>query len=156
MKLSEIISENLILPSLKGTDTKSVLREFSDAICAVGKAPDTDVLYDRLMERERQESTGIGNGVAIPHCKLDTLQNVVVAIGYSESGVEFHACDGNPTYFFFVVLSPSHAAVQHLRALAALSRLLKSQTFLNGLWQRPSGKDLIALIRQEEESTVTS
>lgn len=156
MKLSEILCEELILPSLKGTDTKSVLREFSEAISSNGKFSDADALYDRLLERENQESTGIGNGVAIPHCKLDTLQNVVVAIGYSEPGVDFHACDGNPTYFFFVVLSPSSAAVQHLRALAALSRLLKSQTFLNGLWQRPTGKDLIALIRQEEESAVAS
>jgi PTS system nitrogen regulatory IIA component len=156
MKLSEIISENLILPSLKGTDTAGVLREFSTAIYSAGKCTDSNALYQKLLERENQESTGIGNGVAIPHCKLDNLSDVILAIGYSEPGVEFHAIDGNPTYFFFMVLSPSQAAVQHLRALAALSRLLKSQTFLNRLRQRPSGKDLIALIRQEEESAAVA
>lgn len=151
MKLSEIVSENLILPSLMGTDAPSVLKEFSEAVCIAGKCQDSKALFEKLLEREKQESTGIGNGVAIPHAKLDNLRDVVLAIGYSQNGVEFHAIDGNPTYFFFMVLSPSHAAVQHLRALAALSRLLKSQTFLTRLWQRPSGKDLIELIRQEED-----
>lgn len=151
MKLSEIVAENLILTSLLGTDTPSVLQEFAEAVCAAGKCQDVKGLYEKLLEREKQESTGIGNGVAIPHCKLDNLTDVVLAIGYSRPGVEFHAIDGNPTYFFFVVLSPSTAAVQHLRTLAALSRLLKSQTFLTRLWQRPSSSELIALIRQEEE-----
>lgn len=151
MKLCEIVSENLILPSLVGTDTASVLREFADAVAAAGKCPDATALYEKLLERENQESTGIGNGVAIPHCKMDNLQDVVLAIGYSQHGVEFHAIDGNPTFFFFVVLSPSNAAVQHLRTLAALSRLLKSQTFLTRLWQRPTASELIALIRQEED-----
>lgn len=152
MKLSEIVSENLILPSLHGTDTPSVLREFAQAVAAAGKCLDSKALYDKLLERENQESTGIGNGVAIPHCKLDNLQDLVLSIGYSEHGVQFKAIDGNPTYFFFVVLSPSNSAVQHLRTLAALSRLLKSQTFLTRLWQRPPASELISVIRQEEDS----
>lgn len=156
MKLSEIVSEDLILPSLQGTDTRSVLREFADVVKSTGKCANAEAVYQKLLERESQESTGIGNGVAIPHCKLDSLRDLVLAIGYSEHGVDFHACDGNPTFFFFVVLSPSNAAVQHLRALAALSRLLKSQNFLARLRQRPPAKDLIAVIRQEEESAVAS
>src|SRR5262245_45614121 len=135
MKLSEVLSEDLILPQLQGTEITSVLQEFADAVGSTGRYKDPIVVYERLLEREKQESTGIGNGVAIPHCKLDQLQQVMLAVGYSEKGVDFHAIDGNPTYFFFVIISPSTAAVQHLRALAALSRLLKSQTFLAKLWQ---------------------
>jgi len=156
MKLSDSITEDLILPSLSGKDIGSVLHEFADAIAKTGRFGDSNSIYDRLAERESQESTGIGNGVAIPHCKLENLQQVLVAIGYSNEGVNFHAIDGNPTYFFFLVISPSNAAVMHLRALAALSRLLKSQNFLNRLWQRPSASELIALIRQEEESTAVA
>lgn len=152
MKLSDVINENLILPSVKGSDASSVLREFAEAIAAAGKFADWKPLHEKLLERENQESTGIGNGVAIPHCKLENLQEVVLAVGYSEHGVEFRAIDGNPTYFFFLIVSPSNAAVQHLRALAALSRLLKSQSFLSRLWQRPGKADLIALIRKEEEN----
>ncbi len=151
MKLSELVSENLVLPSLAGTDVALVLKEFSDAICSSGKYTGEQLLFQKLLERENQESTGIGNGVAIPHCKIDNLQQVILSIGYSQDGVDFRAIDGQLTYFFFVVISPSNASVLHLRTLAALSRLLKSPTFLSRLIQRPGKAELIQLIKQEEE-----
>jgi mannitol/fructose-specific phosphotransferase system IIA component (Ntr-type) len=152
MKLSDIVSEDLILPDLRGTDRSSVLSEFVDAICASGKFNNSELLYQRLLERERQESTGIGNGVAIPHTKVESLQGVILAIAYSKEGVQFHAMDGKPTFFFFVVVSPTSASVLHLRTLAALSRLLRSQSFLTQLQQRPDKKELIALIKEQEET----
>jgi nitrogen PTS system EIIA component len=150
MKLSELVNENLILSSLTGTDVSSVLKEFSEAICRSGKYTNEHLLFQRLLERESQESTGIGNGVAIPHCKIDNLNEVILSIGYSENGVDFHAIDGQSTYFFFVVISPSSASVLHLRTLAALSRLLKSPTFITKLLQRPGRSELIQLIKEEE------
>jgi nitrogen PTS system EIIA component len=152
MKLSEILNEDLILPSLEGTDVPSVLHEFSDAICAAGRFSDSQLLFERLYDREKQESTGIGNGVAIPHCKIDNLQDIILSIGYSESGVDFRAIDGEATYYFFVVVSPSSSSVMHLRTLASVSRLLKSPGFLSALKQRPGKKELIDLIRHEEET----
>ena len=151
MKLSELLSEDLILPSLEGKDVSSILMEFSSAICSSRKYTNEKLLFQRLLERESQESTGIGNGIAIPHCKVDNLAQVILAIGYSNSGVNFKAIDGQPTTFFFVVISPSNSSVLHLRTLAALSRLLKSQTFLARLGQRPGKNELIQLIKQEEE-----
>jgi mannitol/fructose-specific phosphotransferase system IIA component (Ntr-type) len=151
MKLAELLTEDLILPSLVGKDVRSVLMEFSSAICGSGKYSNEQLLFQRLLERESQESTGIGNGIAIPHCKVDNLSQVILSIGYSDSGVNFKAIDGQPTNFFFVVISPSNSSVLHLRALAALSRLLKSQTFLAKLGQKPSKTELIELIKQEEE-----
>jgi len=152
MKLSEIIHDDLIVVSLQGTDNTSVLREFSNAICEAGKFDDREVLFDRLFERERQESTGVGNGIAIPHCKIENLKQVVLAVGYSSDGVDFKACDSKPVYFFFLVISPSGASVLHLRMLAALSRLLRSSSFISQLQQEHPGKeDLIALIKEEEE-----
>jgi PTS system nitrogen regulatory IIA component len=152
MKLSDIVSEDLILPDLKGTDRASVLSEFVNAICNSGKFQNSELLYQRLLERERQESTGIGNGVAIPHTKVENLQGVILAIAYSQQGVDFNAMDHQPTFFFFVVVSPSNASVLHLRTLAALSRLLRSESFLAQLKQRPGKKDLIALIKAQEET----
>jgi PTS system nitrogen regulatory IIA component len=156
MKLSELVNENLILPSLTGTDVSSVLKEFSQAICRSGKYTDENLLFQKLLERENQESTGIGNGVAIPHCKIDNLNEVILSIGYSDNGVEFRAIDGQKTIFFFVVISPSNASVLHLRTLAALSRLLKSPTFLTKLLQRPGKTDLIQLIKQEEAAATVA
>jgi mannitol/fructose-specific phosphotransferase system IIA component (Ntr-type) len=152
MKLSDLITEDLIIPSLNGNDVSTVLREFAAAICASGKYNDEELLYLRLLERENQESTGIGNGVAIPHCKVDNLQQVVLSIGYSKNGVDFKAIDGKPTYFFFVVISSSSASVLHLRTLAALSRLLKSPAFIAQLQLRPEKHELMELIRRQEEN----
>jgi len=151
MKLSEIIHDDLIVVPLQGTDTTSILHEFSNAICEAGKFDDRNVLFDRLIERERQESTGVGNGIAIPHCKIENLKQVVLAVGYSSDGVDFKACDSKPCYFFFLVISPSGASVLHLRMLAALSRLLRSSSFISQLQKHPGREDLIALIKEEEE-----
>jgi PTS system nitrogen regulatory IIA component len=152
MKLSEIVSENLIFPDLKATNVPGILREFAEGICASGKFSKADTLYERLLQRENQESTGIGNGIAIPHCKVENLNEVILAIGYSPAGVDFKAIDGNKTHFFFLVLAPANSSVLHLRALAALSRLLKSQNFMAQLQKRPGQKELIGLIREEESS----
>jgi mannitol/fructose-specific phosphotransferase system IIA component (Ntr-type) len=154
MKLSEVITEDLIFPDLKGTNVSSILREFSQAICDAGKFSSPDALYERLLQRENQESTGIGNGVAIPHCKVDTLNEVILAVGYAPVGVDFKAIDGNKTFFFFLVLAPPMPPVLHLRALAALSRLLKSSNFMTQLQKRPGKKELIDLIREEESTLV--
>ena len=153
MKLSELTSEDLILPQLKSTDVAGVLREFSETICRCGKFSDPESLYTRLYEREKQESTGIGNGIAIPHCKVENLNQVLLAVGYAPNGVDFKAIDGKKTSFFFLVISPSSSSVLHLRALAALSRLLKSPNFVSHLQQCPSPAELIAWIKKEEDNT---
>lgn len=154
MKLSEVITEDLIFTDLKGTNVADILRAFAEAICDSGKFSNADLLYDRLLQRESQESTGIGNGVAIPHCKVESLNEVILAVGYSTAGVDFKAIDGNKTYFFFLVLSPASSSVLHLRALAALSRLLKSPNFMAQLQKRPGKKELVDLIREEESTLV--
>lgn len=156
MKLSELVTEDLILPDLQGKDTPSILREFAEAACNCGKYPNPDLLFDRLYDREKQETTGIGNGIAIPHCKVENLQDVFIAIGYSAEGVNFKAFDGQLTYFFFLVISPANASVLHLRTLAALSRLLRSASFISHLKERPDKQHLIQLIKQEEEESKVS
>lgn len=151
MKISDLVSEDLILPELAGNDTGSVLREFANAAQRAGNYSDADLLFERLYDREKQESTGIGNGIAIPHCKVENLQTVFIAIGYSPHGVQFKAIDGQLTYFFFLVVSPANASVLHLRCLAALSRLLRSPNFIAHLKERPQKQELIQLIKQEEQ-----
>jgi len=151
--LSEIISEELVNTALRGKDVPSVLQEFCDLILSARSYNHPEVLFERLIDREKQGSTGIGNGIAIPHCKVENLDRLILAIGYSEEGVDFNAIDGKPSYFFFLVVSPNNAAVLHLRVLAALSRLLKSPGFMEKLRQRPSADELIQLIRSEESAS---
>jgi mannitol/fructose-specific phosphotransferase system IIA component (Ntr-type) len=150
MKLSEITSEDLIFPDLKATSVSGILRELAHGVCEAGKYSDEETLYQRLMQRESQESTGIGKGLAIPHCKVEDLRQLILAIGYAPTGVDYKAIDGERTQFFFLLISPSNEAVQNLRALAALSRLLKSPTFMTQLQARPGKAELLRLIREEE------
>lgn len=156
MKLSDIITGDLILTDLKGKDSASILREFTDAVAKSGKYPDGDLLFERLYDREKQESTCVGNGIAIPHCKVENLQDVFIAIGYSAEGVDFKAFDNQLTYFFFLVVSPANASVLHLRTLAALSRLLRSANFAAHLKERPDKEKLLELIKQEEVESKVS
>lgn len=155
IKLSEILKEDLIIPDLSGKDAASVLRELSDALYRKGLISNPERLYDRLTEREKQESTGIGNGVAIPHCKMEDIQDALLVVGYAPSGIDFHAVDGGPTFIFFLVVTPVGSSVLHLRILAALSRLLKSSTFRDALQSWPSKTELLDLIRKEEEPQPT-
>ena len=155
MKLSEITAENLIFPTLEATSIPGILRELARGVCAAGKYPDEELLYQRLMQRESQESTGIPNGLAIPHCKVENLRQLILAIGYAPSnGVDFKAMDGQRTNFFFLLISPSNESVPYLRALASLSRLLKSPTFLAELHKRPAASELLRFIREEESLAV--
>jgi Phosphotransferase system mannitol/fructose-specific IIA domain (Ntr-type) len=156
MKLSDVITQDLILTDMKGKDPASILREFAEAASKAGKYPDPDLLFDRLNDREKQESTCVGNGIAIPHCKVENLPDVFIAIGYSAQGVDFKAFDGQLTYFFFLVVSPANSSVQHLRTLAALSRLLRSTNFISHLRERPDSAHLLQLIKQEEEESKVS
>jgi PTS system nitrogen regulatory IIA component len=154
MKLSEITGEDLIFPDLKATTVPGILRELAHGVCEAGKYSDEEMLYERLLQRENQESTGIGKGIAIPHCKVDNLRQLILAIGYSAPGLDYKAIDGERTQFFFLLISPSNEAVQNLRALAALSRLLKSPTFMTQLQTHPGKAELLQLIREEETQPV--
>jgi mannitol/fructose-specific phosphotransferase system IIA component (Ntr-type) len=156
MKISDIVTEDLILTDIQGKDPASILREFADAAEKARKYPDPDLLFERLHDREIQESTCVGNGIAIPHCKVENLRDVFIAIGYSAEGVDFKAFDRQLTYFFFLVVSPANASVLHLRTLAALSRLLRSANFISHLKERPDKSHLLQLIRQEEEESKVS
>jgi PTS system nitrogen regulatory IIA component len=105
---------------------EEALAEMSRRLVAAGIAADPQELSRRLLEREKLGCTGLGSGVAIPHCKLAGLSDVVLAVGISKDGVDFCAPDGQPVHVIFLILSPPQAAALHLQALARVSRLLRS------------------------------
>jgi mannitol/fructose-specific phosphotransferase system IIA component (Ntr-type) len=133
MQLGSLIRPELIFTDLPAADRSQVLRVFAERITAAnvadtaGVAASADELYLKLCEREELSSTGIGAGIAIPHCKLDRLQRGLVAVGVVPEGVDFGAVDGQPVRVFFLVVSPSQAAAEHLQALAAISRWVKTR-----------------------------
>lgn len=126
MPLGSLTRPDLIFPELPATDRLEVLRVLADRIADRGVVRDREALFQGLWEREQLGSTGIGGGVAIPHCKLAGMARGVVAVGLVPHGVDFAAVDGKPVFLVFVVIAPSDAPGEHLKILAAIARWIKS------------------------------
>ena len=126
MGLASLTRPELILSDLPAKGPAEALRIFAERIAKAGLVKDPDELFRRLWEREQISSTGIGSGIAIPHCKMPGLREAIVALGLAPEGVEFGAADGKPVHLFFLVVSPEAVPAEHLRVLAAISRWIKA------------------------------
>jgi len=149
MKIAEFLREDLILPELQATDKAGVLRELCEPL-ARAHGLDAGKLTDVLLEREKLGSTGVGEGVAIPHGKLPGLPGLLAAFGRSKKGVDFAAIDGKPTYLFFVLFAPENSAGIHLKALARISRLFKSPPFRESIQRAAGAADVYRLVSTED------
>jgi PTS system nitrogen regulatory IIA component len=116
----------LIFADLPVTDSRGVLRELAERVAATGLVRDSAALYRALLEREQLGSTGIGRGVAIPHCKLKGLVQGILAVAIARPPVDFGAPDGDPVALFFLVLSPDDSPAEHLQTLARISRWVRT------------------------------
>jgi len=126
MSLASLTRPDLIVTDLQAADRSQVLHTLADRLARSGSLRDGEDLFRDLWEREQQGSTGIGGGVAIPHCKLRGLAKPVVALGLLAAGVDFEAADGQPVVLIVLVISPSESPAAHLQALAVVSRWIKS------------------------------
>lgn len=142
MQLVDYLEENYILPDLKSNNKTQVLKELLTPLQETGFP--YEQAHDILMERESLGSTGIGDGVAIPHGKMEELEEIKLLVGRSFEGVDFAAIDNKPCQIFFLVLAPENVAGLHLRILAQISRVAKDpqfrQTFMEvqrirGIWE---------------------
>ncbi|MFE8605742.1 PTS sugar transporter subunit IIA [Archangium gephyra] len=150
MRISEFLSPEALIADLQARDKQAVLREMSAVLARAHPSLKEDRLVEVLREREKLGSTGIGEGVAIPHGKLPGLTNLVAAFGVSRQGVDFEAIDGKPTHLFFALVAPENSAGVHLKALARISRLFKNPRFRASILEATSAADIHALIVQED------
>ena len=151
MKLSELIEEVNIIPELKAKDKKGVLEELADTIVNHEPLLDKSALVKVLLERERLGSTGIGDGVAIPHGKFHGISHPIISFGRSRKGLDFESMDGEPAYLFFLLVAPENSASIHLKALAKIARILKNRTFRKILLEAPTREELYQTIIQNDE-----
>ncbi|MCM0754286.1 PTS sugar transporter subunit IIA [Desulfovibrio aminophilus] len=147
MRLSEYLSQDLVLSDLKATAKAEVLAELAAPLGALTPAVDPAGAVAVLLERESLGTTGIGDGIAIPHGKLPGLTRIVVVAGRSIQGVEFDSLDFKPCHIFFLVLAPEQVAGLHLRILAQISRLLKDESFRRSFVAAPNSQALWDLLR---------
>ncbi len=151
MKILDFLEEDRILADLKGTDKTSVLRELSNLLVNPCRGSSAEELVQVLIEREKLESTGIGEGIAIPHGRLKKLKTFVIAFGRSIKGVDFDSIDKKQTHLFFLVMAPENSAVNNLKLLGRIVALLKNSSFKKRLMEATTGKEIFQFIADEDE-----
>ena len=152
MKITEMLKKECIVGALASTTKKDTLLELSRTILHDHGQYDPDEVVNVLLEREKLGSTGIGDGIAIPHGKLAMLNEMVVSFGRSPEGIDFNAMDGKPVHLFFLLLAPENSAGLHLKALAKISRMLKDADFRTKLLQAASTDELFRIISDKDDS----
>jgi PTS system nitrogen regulatory IIA component len=150
MKITDILSADMIIADLKGATKPDILSELAKALTSKFKEISLRDLIAVLAERERLGSTAIGDGIAIPHGKLRGVTKIVGAFGRHLAGVDFDSLDGGPSQLFFVLLAPEDSASLHLKALARVSRLLKESSFREHLLAATDADELYKLIKEED------
>ncbi len=151
MKILDLLDENSIIPELKGQSKRQVLEELVATIVKNKPRLDRNRLMEVLLERERLGSTGIGDGIAIPHGKMKDLDELMLSFGRSSQGVDFEAMDGKPVHLFFLLVAPENCAGIHLRALARIARLLKNSVVRKKLASASDKESILKVIQQEDE-----
>lgn len=149
MRLHEILQKSALIDNLKGETKKEVLQEFSGLAETVNPVLKQETVFQVLVGREKLGSTGVGNGVAIPHGKVASLDKIIALFGRSKTGIDFESHDQKKTHLFFVLLAPESAIGNHLQALARLSRLLKEQTVRDKIMAAPF-EELYDILIQED------
>lgn len=150
MKIQDALHKDAIIIDLKALDKKGVLEELVEPVARIAGVKH-DYLVRVLMERERLGSTGIGEGVGIPHGKLKDIDSLILGFGLSRKGVDFEAMDGQPTHIFFLLVTPENSTGLHLKLLAQISRILKNEYFKQRLLNASDIDEIYAIIQEEEE-----
>jgi len=148
VKLSDVLNVKHINLNLKASDKVSAIKELIDILYANGRISSKTELYKAIMEREAQATTGIGMGIAIPHCKSLAVKKPSIAFGRSERGVDFQSLDGELAYLFFLIAVPEDAADEHLRLLSQLSRKLVHQEVRQKLMEASSEEEVLKILQK--------
>jgi PTS system nitrogen regulatory IIA component len=152
MHITEIFKKEFIIEDLKAKNKRGVLAELSEIFTLGPIKMDSKLMVDVLMEREKLGSTGIGDGIAIPHGKLKGLDTLLLSFGRSRVGVDFESIDGKPVHLFFLLMAPESSTGQHLKALAKISRMLKDERFRSELMSARSAEGLFKAIAEKDET----
>lgn len=150
MKISDVLRQEDIIPALSAKGKDDVLAELAGKLVERHPELDRDDLLRILYERERLGSTGIGDGIAIPHGKIKRMDGLAVVVGRSRPGVDFNALDGRPVHLFFLLIAPEEAIGIHLKMLARISRILKDPVVRKGLLSAADADAIFTIIQERD------
>jgi PTS system nitrogen regulatory IIA component len=150
VKILDYLKEEWVILQLQGTDKGSVLKELSGVLIKPCQVASVEELLQVLLDREKLGSTGIGEGIAIPHGRLKKLKRFFISFGRSVKGVDFDSIDGKPSQLFFLVMAPENSAVDNLKLLGRIVALLKDPSFKRRLMEAQSQKEIFQIISEED------
>ncbi|MBM3993625.1 MAG: PTS sugar transporter subunit IIA [Planctomycetes bacterium] len=152
MRMSDFVVREAISAQLTASQKEAVIREMVDNLRAAGffKGSEPEDVVKAILKREMLSSTGIGEGVAIPHAKHGSVDRLVGAVAVAPSGVAFDSVDNNPVFVLFMLISPQERPSEHLRALESVSRCLKDKNFVQSLKEAKSPQQIWDLICNHE------
>jgi fructose-specific phosphotransferase system IIA component len=136
--------------NLKGTDKSEIIKNLVDLLSKTTRISDTGTIVKLLEEREKLKTTGIGSGIAIPHCKSSEVDKVHIVVGISKEGIEFQSLDNEPTHFFFLLVAPEKGGAEHLKASAKIVRLFREESLREKLLSLNTPKEVLQHIDESE------
>ena len=151
MKIAEILQEQCVVADIRGKTKREIITELVEALAKARLVKDIEPVVNVVMDREKLGSTGIGNGVAVPHGKLKNINNIMCAFGRSQNGVDFDAVDRAPVHIFFLVLAPEDSASLHLKVLSRITKILRDQSLRKKIIKLTNVHELYTSILEEDE-----
>jgi len=150
MRLCELLDSSVVRVNMAAVEKAEAIEELVDLLVRAGRVTDRKGVIDALMAREAQQSTGIGNGLAVPHAKHPSITTLTAALGISKNGLEFDAVDDKPVNVVFLIMAQVNDPGPHVQALAEIARLFQIPGFFRRLVQAKSSEELLAVIAAEE------
>ena len=150
MKLSDALAPDRIELNLSSTEKVQAIQEMVALMAQSASTPDPEMLVERILDQEAIKSTGVGDGVAIPHARADEIEGVMAALGIVRSGLDFESIDGQPTHLIFLILSSEAALSAYLSVLGRTARIFHSEEMIQKVMEATSAKEVMDLIRSQE------
>ena len=149
MSLIDLVTEKIVKIPLESKDKPDVLRELVRILKDAEEIHDFDSVLQAVQDREDKQSTGLQDGIAIPHCKTAAVASLKFAIGIAPQGIDFDSMDGEPSKLFFLLLAPPGQAGPHVEALAEIAKLAGSKAFCRALINATNAQEVVELIKGE-------
>ena len=152
MKISDILSTDVIAVNMETADKEDAIRKVIDLASKSGKILDKEKVSKTIFEREKLVSTGVGKGFAIPHGKTDSIEDVVAAFAITKEAIDFDSIDGEPVRFIFLLIGKENLLNTHIKLLSRISRLMNKDEFRERLLDAKTSDDVLAIFKEEEKN----
>ena len=150
MQLVDVLKENMIFLNFEAANKEEAIDKFINSFDRTGTIKEPNALKDALLEREKLGTTGIGNGIAMPHARSSAIKDLTVAFFRSEKGIDFKSMDSEPVHLVFLLLAPVTAGGPYLKLLAKISRLLRSDDFRKSLIEAKDVATVLQIIQDND------